>query len=187
MTDIIKEYKLIEREIDRYRRDPDEIIDPVIMATDNNVRTVFADFSGYPKLENKLGYYRIDVDDQGNLQHTVCRRKDIEPRWLSFTLAHELAHYFYHKNVEKEWPNPPLIVDAFSKETSNNEIEQICDMFARELLMPSNRFINGVSYYRGIFTDLSDKTAAEYLANDFYVPYSHSYTRGVELGKFKNG
>ena len=183
-------YQKIEDAIYDFRMDPDDIVNPVEMASHYGVATVYADFSGYDKLKDKLGYYRIDVIDGNNgkakeYKHTICCREDIGKKWLSFVLAHELAHFFIYKNGIMKLPDVSTIVDAFPVGSSTDNREIACNLFAREMLMPEGKYRKGVDFYsmRGI---AEEKRIVKYLASDFVVPFEHAWKRGVDLGVFSN-
>ena len=176
-------YRLIENEIYSYRKQADDIINPVEMARDFQIESGYADFNGFEKLVDKLGYYRIDVDVDSILTHTICCRTDIDAKWLNFTIAHELAHFFIYKNGILKWPTESIIADAMSASLSEDENEIACDLFAREMLMPELIYRKGVEYYRmkGV---REGKNLANFLAFDFNTPFIHTWMRGVELEVF---
>ena len=81
------------------------IIEPMKLALTNNVIIADADFTNFPKLENLLGYYRIDVTEEGKYEHSIVFRKDIKKKYKRFTIAHLLGYYFMYKNGVLELPD----------------------------------------------------------------------------------
>lgn len=177
-------YREIERAIFDYREKPDTIINPVEMAADFGVMTAYANFDGFEKLNDKLGYYRIDVESDGSIKNTICCKEGIDPHWLSFTLSHELGHYFIYKYGIIEWPTVSTIVDAMSKKISDDPKEQACDHFARVALMPEVKFRSGFDFYRSRGY-IEEETIIKFLASDFQVPPEQARLRCLDLGVIK--
>lgn len=76
------------------------------------------------------------------------------PKRQRFTMAHEYAHYILHKDDRGTFVDEEIY---FRKE-NNHSIEYNADLFASELLMPEENFINAIRV-DGIKTikELSDR------------------------------
>ena len=181
-------YEQIKDNIFRYRKYDDEaVINPVRMAGDHGVRSTYADFSRDPKLKDLWGYYKIKVDGKKPPEHIIGFRKGLDHKWLHFILAHELGHYFLEQ--KKQSPTTETsIVDRFYKDkrqdltADEKETEEACDLFARELCMPKQKFMAGVNYYRR--RGEPEGRIISLLSDDFNVPPGQVKKQGVDLGVF---
>jgi Zn-dependent peptidase ImmA (M78 family) len=102
-------------------------IDPEIIAQGEGLRIVYAQFEP-PHNEKVSGFFRLS-------DKTIYVNDEISGNRITFTIAHEMAHYFLHqdyikgndyvpmpRNNEYEGPKPPEEVEA--------------DTFAANLLVP---------------------------------------------------
>lgn len=85
-----------------------------------------------------LKYESMDIDKSGSLSKEdgkwiICVNKDHNIKRQRFTLAHELGHYFLHK--EK---NINFVDTTFFRSNDTTSIEYIANEFAARLLMPEN-------------------------------------------------
>ena len=182
----------IVTEIFEFRSEPDDIVNPFTMARQFGIVTAEADFSGYPKLKGKLGFHKIEVEDEGVYKHIICYKSDIDPVWKPFILAHELGHFFMYTKGIEELPKVSIIANAFPEnnsidESDLNEKELVCNKFAREMLMPANKFRSLVKHYLALGAyerSTREMIIARLLANDFEVPFNHAYLRAQELGVY---
>jgi hypothetical protein len=83
------------------------------------------DISGM--LSQKDGKYVITVEKR----HPINRQR--------FTIAHELAHYFLHKNLKEKFED-----SIFFRGAESDTFEFQANLFAGELLMPSEEFLNQI-------------------------------------------
>lgn len=93
-----------------------------------------------------------------------------------FTIAHELGHYFRHRDKIKEGFVDGIGVGAFGRDTAENKViqEEIdANEFAGEILMPEVEFKNIYNYKKGNIT-----AVAEF----FMVSEAAAYTRAKLLG-----
>jgi len=104
------------------------------------------DLSGY--LEKRSTGWVLGVN---NLHH---------PKRQRFTIAHELAHYFLHRNKKDRFDDEILMRRTKSKDT----MEQEADKFAGELLMPSQKFKEMVGEGLSKLSDLSEYFGASMIA-----------------------
>jgi hypothetical protein len=87
-------------------------------------------------IERKVGVYSCvaeDIAGSGELRRDESGLRIVYSCYLSkprrrFTIAQELAHAYF----ESRWPDPPR---------PSKEVEQICDMMAAEMLMPSSQVL----------------------------------------------
>jgi hypothetical protein len=87
-------------------------------------------------IEKKVGVYSCvaeDIAGSGELRRDASGLRIVYSCYLSkprrrFTIAHELAHAYF----ETCWPDLPR---------PSKEVEQICDMMAAEILMPSSHVL----------------------------------------------
>jgi len=93
--------------------------------------------SGY--LEKSLQGWKIGVSAY---QH---------PTRQKFTIAHELAHYVLHRDMQAKFEDEP-----FARRTgSGNQMERDADQFAAELLMPEKEFKDAIDKGINTLTALS--------------------------------
>lgn len=88
-----------------------------------------------------------------------------------FTLAHELIHFFYHKNEiesKKEKYNERI---TFRNDANNNAIENEANLIAGELLMPTDDFI----------TEYSKSQNLDKVGNIFGVSSAAAWVRAKQL------
>lgn len=119
------------------------------------------DISGI--IERFTHYYQITL----NKYHSELRRR--------FTLAHELAHFYLHKeylNQHKKIEDNIL----FRKQLNNNQMEKEANEFAAELLMPKNEFEKEIK---------NGNNTIEKLSFCFQVSYAAVKYRAFKLGYIK--
>ena len=83
------------------------------------------DISGMLISDN--GHYTIVVEER----HSENRQR--------FTIAHEIAHYFLHKNLQEKFEDV-----VFFRGTITNSMEFQANNFASELLMPKETFLQQI-------------------------------------------
>lgn len=112
-------------------------VDPFEIAADEEIELESGaygpDFDGRIKFLKEIGSFVIHYTTAGS----VGRRR--------FTLSHELAHYYLHRD---------MLIDghphhSLSDFRSSNPIEQEADDFAAALLMPRDLFVAEVRRFRG--------------------------------------
>lgn len=86
----------------------------------------------------QLKYEPMDIDKSGSLSNEdgkwiICVNKNHNTKRQRFTLAHELGHYFLHK--EK---NLSFVDTTFFRSNDMDSIEYIANEFAARLLMPED-------------------------------------------------
>lgn len=113
---VLKDYKFVKPPID-----------PEAIAEEMGIDVVYANFS--PTARDKIsGMIQFDP-----LQIVV--NNDIRPNRMTFTIAHELAHYLMHQEYAKS-NNYRVMPRANSYEGDKPAEEQEADCFAAELLVP---------------------------------------------------
>lgn len=101
-------------------------IDPEAIAEDMGIDVVYANFS--PSAKDKIS---------GFIQFEPLRivvNNDIRPNRMTFTIAHELAHYLMHQNYAKS--NNYRVMPRTNVHDDKPAEEQEADCFAAELLVP---------------------------------------------------
>lgn len=128
------------------------------IAEAQNIQIIYVDLdssvSGYLKLEN--GNWVIGV----NRLHNSKRQR--------FTIAHELGHFFMHKDKNSSFED-----STFFRDSNNTSIEYMANEFASNLLMPENRIRKDI--------DLGIKNLYK-LAEKFNVSIAAIKYRVVSLG-----
>lgn len=71
-----------------------------------------------------------------NGQYVILINKKHSKTRQNFTIAHELAHYFLHKDLCNEFEDI-----TFFRGVTSDSIELQANIFAGELLMPANEFL----------------------------------------------
>ena len=102
-------------------------IDPEAIAEDMGIDVVYAHFS--PSAKDKIS---------GFIQFEPLRivvNNDIRPNRMTFTIAHELAHYLMHQDYAKSNNYRVMPRSNYHEEKKPAE-EQEADCFAAELLVP---------------------------------------------------
>lgn len=100
-----------------------------------------------------------------NNKYTIIINGDHSENRKRFTLAHELAHYFLHKDeIEKA----AIVDDGLYRSGVANTIEIAANSFAAQILMPSNLIER---YIKKAFstTDGSAKNILNYVADKLKV------------------
>lgn len=107
-----------------YDRPP---IDPEKIAEDEGLRVIYADFES-PDSEEVSGFFRLN-------EKSIIINNDISDNRITFTIAHELAHYYLHQEYIKSNNYIPMPRwDEYGSEKPVEEIE--ADNFAANLLVP---------------------------------------------------
>ncbi|WP_413207611.1 ImmA/IrrE family metallo-endopeptidase [Rhodospirillum sp. A1_3_36] len=102
-------------------------INPEQIARDMGLRVVYADFEGEDQ-NNVSGFFRL-------ADKTILVNNAISDNRITFTIAHELAHYLLHKDyIESNNYKPMPRNNIYVEEKPNEEVE--ADTFAANLLVP---------------------------------------------------
>lgn len=102
-----------------------------------NIKPMDNEVSGY--LEEEDGAWTIAIN---SLHH---------PKRQRFTIAHELGHYFLHRNLRHAFVDKVLFRNG-----NSNPIEVQANKFAGELLMPEGQFRDYVSASSSRVEDISE-------------------------------
>ena len=134
------------------------------------------DESGYMVLCNE------GIDIQGKKLTKIIVVNSVEnPYRKRFTIAHELGHYFLEYKDKEHDLSGNIVVHRDNTFNSNNrEKEDDADMFAGELLMPTDILENELKKLKQI--DLLFSSIPEAIARKFAVSYSAAAKR---FGIFK--
>ena len=103
------------------------------------------DVSG--KISIKEGHYTITVE----ARHSPNRQR--------FTIAHEIAHYFLHKNLKENFEDV-----VFFRGGDTNSIEFQANLFAGEILMPEEEFFKQIKSGKSKIEDLAEYFGVSTLA-----------------------
>ena len=102
-------------------------VDVVKIAEKNNIDTYEADLSEYDEpISGAIRYYK----DKKKFEILLNKEDSIEQK--RFTLAHELGHYYLHKDILE---SDEIHVDTMFKGNSKKFDEKDADYFAGALLM----------------------------------------------------
>lgn len=116
-------------------------VDVYAIAKDNNINIIEKnlndDISGM--LINEDGLYTIYVESR----HHSNRKR--------FTIAHELAHFFLHRKLEKVFADK-----VFFRGGVLDNLEYQANSFASDLLMPKSKFLSLVKEGRDTIEDLAN-------------------------------
>lgn len=111
----------------------------------------------------RVEYRPLNSDESGSLmysnkteQWTVTINSLHHPKRQRFTLAHELAHYFLHRNENQTFSDAVF----FRADHTQNRMEYEANNFAGALLMPKDDFIE---YIR------TQSNSIEQISNHFNV------------------
>lgn len=99
------------------------------------------DVSGSLSFDNSLNQWLISIN---SLHH---------PRRQRFTFAHELAHFFLHKNKQRDFTDTVF----FRSENVKNNIEFEANNFAGALLMPKDEFVDYIRNTSNNIENISEK------------------------------
>lgn len=129
------------------------------------------DESGYMVLYNE------GIDIQGKkLTKIIVINSAENPYRKRFTIAHELGHYFLeYKDKEHELLGNIIVHRDNTFNLANKEKENDADMFAGELLMPTDILETELKKLKQI--DLLFSTIPEAIARKFAVSYSAAEVR----------
>lgn len=94
-------------------------------------------FSNFPNVKGVVQY----KNDEGKPDPKIFINKALPPEGKTFTLAHELGHYFLHPNQNK------LRIDSFdySQNTQDSLEETEANYFAASLLVPREKLLRVLS------------------------------------------
>jgi len=110
----------------------------------------------YPMDNERSGYLRLDegrwVIGVNSLHH---------PKRQRFTMAHELGHYFLHRNQSNNIEDTVLFRDS---SFGGGGIEYEANEFAADLLMPEEEFSRLVVERKGVVADISEAFQVSSLA-----------------------
>lgn len=95
------------------------------------------DFKDFPHVKGVVQY----ENDEGKPEPKIFINKSLPPEGKTFTLAHELGHYFLHPNKNK------LRIDTFdySQNTQDSLEESEANYFAATLLVPREKLLKVLS------------------------------------------
>ena len=99
------------------------------------------------------GLIRTDQKHGGESGYAIYTNANHSERRRRFTIAHELAHYIWHRHLIGDG----ITDDALYRSRLGGEIEREANRFAAKLLMPWNLIIESIE--QGIITveDLAEK------------------------------
>lgn len=102
-----------------------------------NISTLEMDFSKFPTVKGVVQY----KNKKGKPEPKIFINKDLPPEGKTFTLAHELGHFFLHPNEDK------LRIDHFdySQQTKESLEETEANYFAASLLVPKEKLLKTLS------------------------------------------
>ena len=102
-------------------------IDPQSIAESEGLRVVYADFE-HPDNANVSGFFRLH-------DNTIVVNNDISGSRITFTIAHELAHYVLHQDFIRG--NNYIPMPRNNDYPNGKPVEEIeADTFAANLLVP---------------------------------------------------
>lgn len=102
-------------------------VDPEAIAEAMGIDVVYANFS--PAAKDKIsGFIQFDPT-------RIVVNKDIHPNRMTFTIAHELAHYLLHQEYAKS-QSYQVMPRRNAYSAAKPAEEQEADCFAAELLVP---------------------------------------------------
>ncbi len=145
---------MAKREADRltevYSSPPIPVLE---IAEESGIKVRFVDFGPYStKVSGYCDFTKQEIFVNG---------KDI-PQRQSFTIAHELGHWFMHRRIFLENPDIYPVLLRTNNPDSNNPLEKEANAFAAHLLVP-NRLLKPVQ---------NQGVNAAVLANIFFVSRS---------------
>ena len=145
---------MAKREADRltdvYSSPPIPVLE---IAEENGIKVRFVDFGPYStKVSGYCDFREYEIFVNG----------EEVPRRQSFTIAHELGHWFMHRGIFIENPEMYPVLLRTNNADSNNPLEKEANAFAAHLLVP-NRLLKPVQ---------SQGVNATVLANLFFVSRS---------------
>jgi Zn-dependent peptidase ImmA (M78 family) len=118
-------------------------IDPLRIAGDLGIKVHFAKFAD--QFENVSGFFDAD-------ENAIYVNSEESVRRQTFTLGHELGHYFLHREWLKSQDYRVLLRDDTEQKTEPKERE--ANAFAAQLLVP--RFLLARYYKFATVQELSD-------------------------------
>lgn len=137
-------------------KSPEEIL---LEAEKNNIKVHPLDMKAlYRYYGIKIYHVTENMEYSGTLENrnegwVVYINSLHHPRRQLFTLAHELGHFFLHRNQKDKFVDKSY----FTREsTSKNTLEREADEFAAELLMPMKIFREQIEKGRNKISELAD-------------------------------
>lgn len=129
----------IKGKLNEYRKATDsQVIDPLFYAAENSISVYRADLND----TSLYGYYA--VDNQG--KDIICYGKELDIKIMRFVLAHEIIHVILHRFSHAKDTSKVLDTcikdDTFPQDSKQKRIEDLCNKWAREMLMPTAVFVN---------------------------------------------
>lgn len=137
-SDKAQEY--LERQLEKFRKIFNSpVLNPWKLVMFLGIKLYKADLSSY----GVRGFFKID----SNNSEIICYHQSLSNSELRFTIMHEIAHKllldyirrnYLEEDIEENIGDAvyDLIDNAHSFLTSKDRVEQICDEFAIEALMP---------------------------------------------------
>lgn len=102
-------------------------VDPERIAEEEGLRVVYADFE-YPDSANVSGFFRLD-------ELKIFVNREINANRITFTIAHELAHYILHRDFIAS--NDYMPMPRNNEYPNGKPVEEVeADTFAANLLVP---------------------------------------------------
>lgn len=126
------------------------------MDTRSLIKALGIGISSYPMEDQKSGYLK---NEEG--RWVIGINSMHHPKRQRFTMAHELGHYFLHKDTEGDLEDTILFR---STGYGDKGIESEANKFAAELLMPEDMFRELVRTEAGLIEAVSDRMGVSALA-----------------------
>ena len=102
-------------------------VDPEQIAEDEGIRVVYAEFEGSDN-DDFSGFFELS-------ENTIYVNDDIATNRITFTIAHELAHYFLHQEYIRS--NDYVPMPRRNEYKGKKPVEEVeADTFAANLLVP---------------------------------------------------
>lgn len=144
----------------------------VNLIQDNNIRLDFYPF----KSDKFCGLLTIDEEET-----TIVVNKNIPAVRRNFTIAHELGHFFLHRNLNKNFPDRAS--DLLS--SADEVFEKQANAFASEIVLPTvvvyimlrSKFsFNRISSVTQVSHETLRWRLVRYLIENHEIPYNRSVT-----------
>lgn len=108
----------------------------------------------------RVEYMPLGLEESGSLsfnseteQWVITINSLHHPKRQRFTFAHELAHYFLHRNTRHKFSDTVF----FRADNVNSTLEYEANNFAGALLMPKDSFVNFVRNNSNNIEDISNE------------------------------
>lgn len=92
-------------------------------------------------------------------EYIIIVNKNHPPARKNFTIAHELGHYCLHRNQKNKFED-----HTFFRNKNSSTEESQANIFAAELLMPEEEFLNVINRGVDTITELSEEFSVSTLA-----------------------